>query len=45
MNQALNATVIRREKSVTEQVLDPRRNDIGNLGAAMVAAAEKKEGK
>jgi hypothetical protein len=30
---------------VTEQVLDPRRNDLGNVGAAMVAAAKKKEGK
>jgi hypothetical protein len=29
-----------RDKSVTEQVLDPRRNDIGNVGAAMVAAAK-----
>lgn len=35
----------KREKSVTEQVLDPRRSDIGNMGAAMVAAAKAKEAK
>lgn len=34
-----------REKSVTEQVLDPRQSNLGNLGAALVKAAAKKEGK
>ena len=34
-----------REKPLTERILDPRQNNLGAVGVALKAAAEKKEGK
>lgn len=34
-----------RPMRLTDEILDPTRANLGNLGAAMVAAAKTKEGK